>query len=354
MKSNEIHLIGGGKKRIEWIDTAKGFCILFVILQHASLAVGCDYPLSREMITLRMPLYFLISGLFFKTYSGFFDFFIKKINKLVVPYIFWYVTLGVIIPVGVWEIFNFQITGYDFYGLSGVLFIFSEEVIVNAAIWFLWCLFLVNIIFYTLNIITQKDSKKLILLSFIIGGIGLMLSIFKIDIPYYLDTALSATPIFCFGWYLRKHTGFLELEYSTKKSILILVLIFVYFFLLHYASNGSLFWRLNYFGGYKGCLIVYPLGIIGTLAILSISRIVGLLSIVSYLGRYSIIVLCTHAYCINALTGILSNHLTNKPLILFLVFIITSFISIPVIALCKKYLPWFTAQKDLINVKKIN
>lgn len=38
--------------------------------------------------TFRMPLYYFLSGLFFKTYRGFFDFVLKKINKLLIPFAF--------------------------------------------------------------------------------------------------------------------------------------------------------------------------------------------------------------------------------------------------------------------------
>ena len=58
------------KKRIQWIDLAKGFCILLVVLQHASELTHVDYPLSVQAFGFRMPLYFILSGLFFKQYEG--------------------------------------------------------------------------------------------------------------------------------------------------------------------------------------------------------------------------------------------------------------------------------------------
>ena len=53
------------KKRIEFIDLAKGVCILLVIMMHTD--VNVDFPGLRGM---RMPLYFILSGLFFKDYGG--------------------------------------------------------------------------------------------------------------------------------------------------------------------------------------------------------------------------------------------------------------------------------------------
>lgn len=48
------------KKRIQWIDLAKGFCILLVVLQHASELTEVDYPLSVQAFGFRMPLYFIL------------------------------------------------------------------------------------------------------------------------------------------------------------------------------------------------------------------------------------------------------------------------------------------------------
>ena len=52
------------KKRIEFIDLAKGVCILLVIMMHTD--VNVDFPGLRGM---RMPLYFILSGLFFNLAS---------------------------------------------------------------------------------------------------------------------------------------------------------------------------------------------------------------------------------------------------------------------------------------------
>jgi uncharacterized membrane protein YcfT len=56
--------------RVGWVDTAKGAAILLVVLWHAYLAVGTvgDLPswldaLNRTLANVRMPLFFLASGL---------------------------------------------------------------------------------------------------------------------------------------------------------------------------------------------------------------------------------------------------------------------------------------------------
>ena len=59
------------KARVDWVDTAKGFCIVMVVMMHSTL--GVEAAASREgwmhavvefARPFRMPDFFLISGLF--------------------------------------------------------------------------------------------------------------------------------------------------------------------------------------------------------------------------------------------------------------------------------------------------
>lgn len=70
---NRIEKVNGGGERIEFIDLAKGVCIILVVMFH----VGIDIP---HLDIIRMPLYFIISGLFYKPYDSITSFCIKKTN----------------------------------------------------------------------------------------------------------------------------------------------------------------------------------------------------------------------------------------------------------------------------------
>ena len=59
------------KERIGYIDLAKGICILLVVLDHVAnegYFWSGNYPLNEVFDQMRMPLYFILSGLFFKDY----------------------------------------------------------------------------------------------------------------------------------------------------------------------------------------------------------------------------------------------------------------------------------------------
>ena len=91
------------KQRIVWIDTAKGICIILVVLYHSLIHTHADFLLRNTNVenflsAFRMPLYFALSGIFFKTYSSFSNFVIRKINKLIVPFLFFYILGSIILP----------------------------------------------------------------------------------------------------------------------------------------------------------------------------------------------------------------------------------------------------------------
>src|SRR5882762_6391428 len=59
------------RQRVDWVDYAKGFCIIFVVMMHSTLGVGQAAGQEGWLHTVvafakpfRMPDFFLISGLF--------------------------------------------------------------------------------------------------------------------------------------------------------------------------------------------------------------------------------------------------------------------------------------------------
>jgi uncharacterized membrane protein YcfT len=57
--------------RVDWVDYAKGFCIVFVVMMHSTLGVGAAtgqtgwlHPVVAFALPFRMPDFFMISGLF--------------------------------------------------------------------------------------------------------------------------------------------------------------------------------------------------------------------------------------------------------------------------------------------------
>lgn len=70
------------KNRIEYIDLMKGICIILIILLHNQI-YSSNENINDILKNMRIPLYFCLSGLFFKEYNGFCDFITRKFNKLI-------------------------------------------------------------------------------------------------------------------------------------------------------------------------------------------------------------------------------------------------------------------------------
>ncbi len=92
--------------------------------------------------------------------------------------------------------------------------------------------------------------------------------------------------------------------------------------------------------------------------IMFIAKMFTRIPFLSYWGRYSIIILCTHIMLVQLLFRIIS-HLGLIETIgvwtsYIIVLLITMFSFQLIIPLCIKFIPWFTAQKDLFPIPSKN
>lgn len=216
-------------------------------------------------------------------------------------------------------------------------------------IWFLLCLFWVNIMAYTVLILVNKTKYPTFLFTIgcLIGGIiGFLLGRNNINFPMFLDSAFSALPFFAFGELLRKNTNFLE---SKTKPYLLPLLASFSFIVVYIIATGKVNYRENLFT--IPFVSVYACGIIGTMGVLCISKWIKKLPIVSYMGRYSIIVLCTHQLVIMPLHSICEAYQIHGFNEALLVWFITSVVCCLLIEPMRRFMPYVTAQKELIPYK---
>ena len=89
---------GYGKPRIDWVDYAKGFCIIMVVMMHSTLGVEAAAGRESWMHSLvafakpfRMPDFFLISGLFLARVidRNWRDYLDKKVVHFLYFYLLW-------------------------------------------------------------------------------------------------------------------------------------------------------------------------------------------------------------------------------------------------------------------------
>lgn len=342
------------KKRIEYIDLAKGFCIIMVVLYHVAKFYDTTLLVNGLFKLIRMPLYFFLSGVFFKEYGGFLDFLKRKTNKLLIPFSFWYLLLSVCFPLVLYYLFGYVSDRMEDFSFLGLLTSFwTKEDFPDSAIWFLLCLFYVNLLFYLVYLLSSffKSHKSLVIfvLSIIIGGIGMFLCFRKINLPAFLDSSLTSLPFFCFGYLVRNHTKILEPNKYDKHLLLISLVLFclVGGIALLFREGYSL--KYNMFT-YKSALIAYPCGFLGTLAVILFSKKVNRLPIISVFGQYSIMILVTHKTILELYSILFRALGVADNIAIYLNLTITLLSYLLIIPFMKRFLPHVTAQKDVIKV----
>lgn len=327
----------GGTGRVLYIDLAKGICILLVVLDHIAgngYFDGGDYPMNDIFEQTRMPLYFILSGLFFKDYAGGIrEFLLRKANRILIPYLF-FMALYRVSAKAVW-----LLTGT---GIGDVW----------APLWFLLCLFWMNIVFATLYYIVKRlipdGIKSEIILGLIVLGIGIA-GYLAGDLPLNIGTALTSLPFLWMGYFLNRRLHFLQLGITRWWSLLTAIVLLA---MLHFTYAGDNFFYLNTYNA--PLFLIYLSGLLGTLGVLLLSRGIRWLSVISYIGRYSIIVLCTHMAVVKAVIAalcLLPIGWDDADIVPSLIVLALTIVGCMFCCwFLSKYLPWFTAQKDLIKV----
>lgn len=322
------------QKRIEFIDLAKGICIILVVLGHCGARINLP---GLEIV--RMPLYFILSGLFFKDYGGGYNFFIRKTNKILIPFIFFYL-LGCMAYYGI----KFLAPQLLITSAGGILDVFNNRQFFNGPIWFLLCLFWCNIIFCQITLHIKREWLRIITV-IALGVTGLLLGRSGVFIPLFIDVAFTALPFFAFGYYLKKSDILYPNRYD-RYCILFAMVFWGIAYILTITTDYRLSLHYNVLEGWS----TYFISITSVLAILFLCKTIKHVPFVSYCGRYSIVLLCVH-------------HMIYRPLMVLMpktgieilssnwsIAIITLLLSAACIPVCKKLIPWFVAQKDLIKL----
>lgn len=319
---------------LDFIDLAKGLCIILVMSYH------CDYgefiysndKVNSFFFSFRMPLYFMLSGLFISFRHGYKDFALKKINRLIVPFFFFFFISSVICfflkPEDCCSVFNFMYTEWG----GG-----------NLPIWFLLSLFTTYALYALITRYVSQNELILCVFATILGGIGFCLGMYRVNLPFFIDTSLTCFPFVVFGGLMRKHTNLLKKD-VWYRCLLVSV---VSFALCWCFCNGESHFKENQFD--CGLVVMYLCGILGSVGIIYFAKLVNNLPAVNYIGRYSIIVLGIHKFLIikPIFDRVLPSLDTRISIVVSVIVVIVA--SPFVIMFFRRLFPWFCAQKDLIG-----
>lgn len=323
------------KKRIQFIDLAKGVCISLVVLHHCHIE-------TPYLVFIRMPLYFILSGLFFKTYDGLADFTKRKINKILIPFVFFH-TLSMV----VYFLVSHFLPGIRLNSEVERFFFLDplySRMCFNNPLWFLLSLFWCNLLYYLIQMVSKKW--------YIQGCFAILFVVVyyltedEVTMPLFFASALRYFPFFFLGSLLRKTPILYESKgvtfYQKYKDLILGFVCAVLFFVLANVSMPI---------AALGITSRYIYSTLGVLALLLVLKKIKRLPVISYFGRYSIVILCT-SYLVYSPLRVIVPKMTNfnggyNDLIAF---VLTMTLEYFIIWFCIRYMPHVTAQKDVIPV----
>lgn len=284
------------KKRIEYFDIAKGIGIILMILGHCR---GENKYIENFIYSFHMPLFFFISGYFFKQKENK-ELLRRNFKSLIIPYIItalliiFYKILRVVLIGNYFEVLNIlkEWGIAAIYG-SGSLQPFGITPI--GAIWFLLALF---VALYLMNNISK--TKYQYLLVAIIAYIGYKTSEY-IWLPFSIQAGMVAIVFVYLGTLARKYDIFNK---KIPLEILILLISIVIFCTIY---CGEMSMVRNF---YKNGIFDIIGAVCGTFWCIKISQIIEkytkiIKKILIIVGKNSLICLCIHLFSMNC--GILNN-----------------------------------------------
>jgi len=307
-------------QRLEYIDIAKGIGILMIIGLHSGF--HADW-----MVSFEMPLFFILSGCMFNVKLSFKNFSIKKINTILIPYLFFETPKFI----------------YDsIYALKHHISLIDavSDSSIPTATWFLLCLFEIQIMCFFIVKIKSKFSLGFVAITALLAGY--MLSYYELHNIWFVNTTITNIGYFLFGYIIKDwirdstHTFSLSLSLSLMSAIILFALCYGIWSI----DRPYIFYRANSLG--NNFFVMIATAITGTFAIVFLSRAIGHSLVLFFYGRSSLIILGMHLYFIVAIERIFSD------LPCCLVFLITALLMLPMIWILKNFCPWFCGVLPLI------
>ncbi|MDD5165871.1 MAG: acyltransferase family protein [Candidatus Omnitrophica bacterium] len=340
-------------KRIGWLDTLKAIGIFFVLLAHH----GINPKISKYIYSFHMPLFFFVSGYLFdfERHRKFKEFILMRSRSLVVPYfIFSFITfffwLFIVRGLSIRGVSLRMDPIKSFFGIFCSFGLPSWQNPLDVALWFLPCLFIVELLFWFF-IFNIKKQRELVILLICVGTIGYLNSLCNpIRLPWSMDVALVAIVFYGMGYIFRKQTrgNSVKDKHIAWKLILLFALHFTFCSL-----NQAIDMNANLYGN---ILYFYIAGLAGILFYLGISKIIIPNKIFNYIGRNTIILMGfsgTAFFIIRGVYYLFSKQLFDTEAVSMVMAVLLTFLQIifmvPLIYIINKYFPYILGRSKLVK-----
>lgn len=304
-------------KRVKEIDVLKGMLILFVVIGHYPFI---DPRLKQIIFWFHIPLFFVISGYFFKRKEiNDIMFYKNTFRKYIIPYISYFLLVTIFIER------NLNIK-------SVIRFLYGGRMQAGVY-WFMPCLFITIVVF---NFLLNKCSKKvniiILFISIIIASLESL--IFSqtgksIKLPLNIDVCLLTLVYFSIGFYLKDII--IKFIYKDKKykliSIFSTILCSVSIILSFVGKFGYII-DMKY-SQYSNIFLNLLLPVIFGIVLIKLSTIINktfIANIFIYLGKNTLSIMFLHVPINNLLLSYFNYGIIVYVLIALLVSIAFNFI----------------------------
>ena len=288
------------------IDIAKGIGISLVVLGHLNDYFSANIPGAYKFIYLfHVPLFFFLSGLFFKEKERFGDCLKKKFFRLYIPYLLANIFFFAV------EMIRARLMGsaYDgtiswgdlFYAAFGLWPVLS---MLSRPTWFILILFRVFIIYKLLQLAFKGNKIFLLSVCVLAGVFG---SLFPIE-KFMIGQTLAALPFFSLGHVCTAEFIDNQKVFSTKNSVIIGIVsaAAVYFISLYQMTNIA----VNVYGNVP---LYFTGAILGIMMVISVSKLLenwaAAAKSLSFIGKYTLPILIWHIFVIKVLFTIVEKGL---------------------------------------------
>ena len=322
------------RPRLKYMDLAKGICMILLIFSH----IGFMWD-HYVIYYFYFPVFLVLSGFFLSFDVDIRKFIVNRFNKLVIPFLFFYLLSYLLFYLGIALFPDVMLTE-----ARGVLDMFTQRQWFNGPLWYLLCLFWTSIwLFMICRLIQSVDLQILVVL--FIGSIGATLGQKYIFIPLMIDVSFAALPFLYLG-YLVKNFPLLYPSKYDKYDLPIGISLFCLVMLLSWIKpyNWIGFHTNTVVGNYYWALLVATPAVF---SVLFLCKSIKTISFITFFGAYSIVPFSIHHLIYRPVMVMFDSFSIPYPL--FFTAIITVVLSALMIPVMIKYIPWAIGIKKVIR-----
>lgn len=274
------------EKRLEYLDIAKGIGIILVVLGH----VFMQNPLVIWIYSFHIPLFFFLSGylFYFNKEKRLSRFLYKKTRTILIPYFVYAIVFYLY-----WLLAERHLREQSedvLKPLIGIFYGIGKEpwLTFDDALWFLTCLFVVELAFFLL-MRAVKNVKALSVVLLFSSVVGYVIGKYQtVDLPWGVNIAFTSIVFYGAGYIL--HHLEVTRHYRYRLQWLYLPPLIVLYAVCTYL-NGRVDLNTLVLNKYW---LFYGAAFGGLLSIYFLSRLIGQYRGLRFLGTSTLVIMCAH------------------------------------------------------------